>query len=144
MRPFFYTILLLGVTAGAQAGGLTPIDLRKQVDVTSKIVELPTVSYDSVLQPSLTYPVVPVSVKTVERNNMVETKNVGLNTLNFPVTSFKTLPMTNFSAKRADIDQTAIDLSGVPKPNAKINKRVIRALTPAGAKELQDQINKIP
>jgi len=144
MRPFFSTICLAGLLTGARAAVLTQIDPHKLADVTGQTVDLPTVQFDSVPQQFRTMPVAPVSGKTVDRHQTVATKNVELNTLDFPLVPSKTVPLTNFAAKRATLEQPPIETGTATTDNAKINSRVIRPLTPAGQQDLKDQINKIP
>ena len=144
MRSLLYTIYFTGLLTVAHAGVFTQLDPHKQADVSGQTVEFSTLHFDSVSQPIRTLPVAPVSGQTVDRSQTVATKNVEFNTLDFPGIPSKTRPMTNFTTKRATLDQPLIETGNKITGNAKINPRVIRPLTPAGEQELKDQINKIP
>ena len=150
LRPLLYSIFLAGLLTSTYAGVLTQIDPNKQADITGQTVTFPIVQFDSVPQKFRTMPVAPISGKMANHSQTVATKNADINTLDFPtVLSKKTLPMTNFTAKRASLDELPVETEtvttgDVKTDKAKINSRVIRPFTPAGHQELKDQINKIP
>jgi len=149
MRPLLSSIVLFSLVSGASAGVLTPIDMHKQADVSGQTVEMNTLQFGSVPQKFQMLPGAPVSGKIADRSQTVATKNVDFNTLDFPAKQFKVLPMTNFTTKRAALEQLPVKTettvtSTVKTDKAKINSRVIRPLTESGHQELKDQINKIP
>ena len=149
MRPLLYIIFLAGLLTSANAGVFDQIDAHKQADVNGQTVVLPTIRFDSIPQTIRPMTVAPISGKTADRNQTVATKNVAFDTLTFPIVPSKTLPMTNFTTKRAPLDKPPIETGAVPTgtvttDKAKINSRVIGPLTPAGHQELKDQINKLP
>ena len=131
--------LVLGIIP-MRAGPLDRIDSNRRADVGDKMIDMSTVHFDSLSQPTRTMPVAPVSSKTADRNQTVEMKHVDFDTLSFATIPRETAPQQNFQAKRA----ASVDTPTVPIGNAPINQRVIRPLTPAGEKDLKDQINKIP
>lgn len=143
-RPLLAALCLAGLLTSVSAGVFTPIDPHKQADVTGQTVDLPTLQFDSVAQPYRTLPGATVTGQTVDRSHTVATKNVELNTLDFARVPTKTVPLTNFTTKRAPLDQPPIETGTTPTDSAKINSRTIRPLTPTGHQELKDQINKIP
>ena len=150
MRFLFLLLCGTGWIAGANAGLLERLDPNKRAEVTGQTVEFPTVNFNTVSSPALrTQSVSPVGGQRVDRNTrvttqMVETKTVSLPTRDFAILPSPVVPQKNFEAKRAVLDQDPVTTPSVATQSAKIKSRVIRPYTPAGAQELQDQINRTP
>ncbi len=141
MKPLFFgAILLAAVSAHAEL--LKPIDARQRADVNGKTVDMPTVNFDTIPQPTRAQPISPLTGHRVEPADTVETKRVDTPTLTYDSLSNKVLPQQNFSAKHAVVAGNASLPPAVDTPKADIKKRVIRALTPAGAEELKKQLNE--
>ena len=149
MRFLILSLVLAGLAGRALAGGFERIDPNKRADVTGQTVDFPTLKFETLTAPVCAQPVAPVGNQTVDRNVAVSTKYVATKTVNFTtrefaVVPFKNAPQKGFDTKPAEFDQSTVDHSNVEAKSAKIKPRVIRATTPAGDKELQDQINRIP
>ena len=145
MQFLFVALCLAGLVARATAAGLQPIDPNKRADVTGQTLSFPTLNFDNIPSPTTrTQPVSPVGGQLVDRNKLVETKIVDFPTREYPTIPMNTVPRQNFAAKRALIEQPAVETPGYQTDPAKIKKRTIRPYSPAGAKELVDQLNGIP
>ena len=149
MRYLIAIVFLTGLLAPVNAGVLDPIDRNKIADINGKTVDLQTLQMNFVPTATSTQPVVPIGNQRVDRSKTISSKFVETKTVNFEtrdgftVLPFKTIPQTNFTAKRAALEQPSVNTQNVSTKNASINQRVIRPLTPAGDKELQEQINTI-
>ena len=148
-------LLLIGVFATgligrASAGGFERIDFNKRADVTGQIVEFPTLNFDAIpAATTRTQTISPVSGQRVDRSQtvatkLVETKTVNFGTREYTVRSYNTVAQKNFTTKQAVLEQPAIASPSVTTAPAKVKSRIIRPYTPAGERELQDQINRIP
>jgi len=149
MRYLLISLAVLGWVAHAAAGVFERIDPNKRADVTGQTVELPTVKFDSVPMPVSSQPVVAIGSQTVDRGTAVSTKMVPAKTVNFTTREYPVIPtrvesQKNFATRRAELDQPAVDRADFVTAPAKINPRVLHDNTPAGAQELQNQINRIP
>lgn len=149
MRYLIAIVFLTGLLAPVNAGVLDPIDRNKIADINGKTVDLQTLQMNFVPTSTRTQPVAQIGNQRVDRSKTISSKFVETKTVNFEtregfaVLPFKTIPQTNFSAKRAVLEQPSVNTQNVSTKNASINQRVIRPLTPAGDKELQEQINTI-
>jgi hypothetical protein len=132
--------LLLSVAASAQV--LRPIDPRRTADASGKAVEMPTINFGTLPQPTRTEPVSPLTGQMREPGKTVETKRVDTTALQYATLPSKVLPQTNFTAKRAVVTGALPAADTVKTPRADIEKRVIRPVTPAGAEELKKQLNE--
>src|SRR5881296_3203932 len=70
---------VLAVSASAQV--LRPIDIRQRADANDKTVEMPTVSFGTVTEPTRPQPVSPLSGQVREPAGTIETKRVDFKTL---------------------------------------------------------------
>lgn len=141
MKPLLFGAILLAA-ASAHAQLLKPIDVRQLADVNDKTVDMPTVNFDTIPQPTRTQPILPLTGQRLEPADTVETKRVDTHTLRYDNVAVKVLPQQNFSPKRATVAGNASLPPAVDTPKADIKKRVIRPLTPAGAEELKKQLNE--
>lgn len=123
-----------------------PPDYTKQADVNGKNAELGNLNYSTVPQSSRAFTTsAPLSQGDLhlQRANLSELK---LNSVDMPTVSEPMLPQVNFTAKRAvadkDNDRASVQADET-KQKAPITSRQIRALTPAGEKELKKQLNAI-
>ena len=149
MRYLLISLAVFGWAAHSPAGVFDRIDPNKRADVTGQTVEFATVKFDSVSLPVSALPVVAIGSQKVDRGTavstkLVPTKTVGFSTREFAVIPTQTEPQKNFEPRRTEIDQPTVDRGDYATGPAKINSRVLRAHTPAGAQELQNQINRIP
>ena len=149
MRYLLISLAVLGWVAHAAAGVFERIDPNKRADVTGQTVELPTVKFDSVPMPVSSQPVVAIGSQTVDRGTAVSTKMVPAKTVSFTTREYAVIPtrvepQKNFTTRRAELDQPTVDRPDFATAPAKINPRVLHDNTPAGAQELQNQINRIP
>ena len=142
MKPrLFGAILLAAVSVHAEL--LKPIDIHERADVNDKTVNLPTVNFDSISQPTRPQPVAPLTGRVHGIAQTVETKRVDTHTVSFDTVPDKMLsPQQNFSPKRASVAGNVELPPPVSTSPAEIEKRVIRPLTPAGAEELKKQLNE--
>jgi len=149
MRNLLISLAVLGWVAHAAAGVFDRIDPNKRADVTGQTVEFATVHFDSVPMPVSSQPMVAIGSQTVDRGTAVSTKivpdkKVSFTTREYPVIPTRVEPQKNFAARRAELDQPTVDRPDFATAPAKINPRVLHGNTPAGAQELQNQINRIP
>ena len=149
MRYLLISLAVLGWVAQAMAGAFDRIDPNKRADVTGQTVDLPTVRFESVPMAVSAQPVVGIGSQTVDRGTAVSTKMVPPKTVSFSAREFNLIParlepQKNFEPRRSELEQPTVERRDYATGPAKINSRVLRANTPAGAQELQNQINKIP
>ena len=145
MKAALLVAILVAASASAQV--LRPIDPNKSADVSGKAVDLPTVNFGNVSQPTRSQPVSPLSNQFREGDGIVETKSVETKDVEMSLLSHSTIPATivpqqNFTAKRAPLASNVPPSERVKTPNAKINKREIRPFTPAGNDELVKQLRE--
>jgi len=140
-------LMTILVAASASAQVLRQIDPSKNADASGKTVDLPTVNFDTVSQPTRAQLVSPLSGQMRDRAGTVETKRVETKGVETSLLSHSTIPSTivpqqNFSAKRAALASNVPPAERVKTPGAKINKREIRPFTPAGNDELVKQLRE--
>lgn len=127
-------VLILLLLALRATGATLPV-------TEGKSLQLPTLNYDNLPQPTRTEPVSPVSSQRRPAGKTIENKTINTDTLQYGTLSFKMLPQTNFTAKRAAVAGPR-PAETVSTPRAVIERRVIRAVTPEGAEELKKQLNE--
>src|SRR5262245_31227350 len=98
MKPVLFCVLLLTASASAQL--TKPIDVSRSADANGKIVTMPTVSFDSVPQPTVSQPVSPLTGQVRERAATIETKSVTTHSLSYSTIPVTVLPQQNFIPKR--------------------------------------------
>ena len=141
--------VLLSPLAHAQV--LKPIDPTQKADIGDKSVNLSTVQFETLSQPtrdlpgsSRVLPTAPLSKGNLSHPN-VDTKNVDLESVEFSTISKPVLPQANFTAKRAAAGDKLSDESkkqlAHDKQKAPITERQIRPFTPGGMEELKKQLN---
>ncbi len=142
---------LLSTRAHAQI--VKPIDTTKQADV-NKTVNFGDVQFDTLSQPTSVLP----GSSPLSKGNLkfqdTDQKKVEFNGLEMSTISRPTLPMANFTAKRAAVDVPRDETkkqadqtrkqADQTKKQAQINGRQIRPFTPAGEEELKHQLNEPP
>src|SRR5437867_1315483 len=112
---FGFRICCFGFVLSASAQILRPIDPSRHADATDKKVVVPTISFGTVAQPTLSEPGSPLSGKVRERAGTIETKQVD----SPPRFTYSGVPVTivphkNFSAKRAVLTDNAPAMTVFP------------------------------
>ncbi len=137
MKPALLAAIVIAHSASAQI--LKPIDQHKLADPNGKTVEMPTVRFDNVPQPTRPQPVSPLSRQSLPPAVTVETKTVDTHRLSYSTVPVSVLPQQNFAPKRAVVAGNLPAAETVKTSRAEINPRVIRPFTPAGKEELKEQ-----
>lgn len=137
MKPALLAAILVTLPASAQV--LKPIDPHKLADPNGKTIEMPTVHFDTVPQPTRPQPVSPLSRQVREPADTVPTRNVDTRALSYPTVPATVLPQQNFAPKRAVVAGPLPAAATIKTPRAEINPRVIYPFTPAGTEELKEQ-----
>jgi hypothetical protein len=140
MKAAWLSILLLATTVSAQL--FKPVDSHQRAAASDKNVDLPTVNFDTLAQPTRSEIVSPVSGQMREPAGFVANKHADLpESPSYSTVPMTTIPHQNFTAKRAPVADNLPSINTVKTTPANINKRVIRPLTPAGEEELKKQLN---
>ena len=126
MKRAVLILLLLALRASAVTPPVTD----------GKNLQLPTLSFDNLPQPTRTQPVSPVSYRRRPPGKTIENRTLGSEMLRYENLSFKVLPQTNFTAKRATVAGT-LPAALVQTSRANIENHVIRA----DSDELKQQLN---
>jgi hypothetical protein len=146
-------VLAASLSSPAQAQIVKPIDPNKKADVSDKTLNYDNVSFDTLSQPTSVLPSSPLSKGGLKFQD-VDHKKVDLKTLEMSTVSTPSLPRSNFTAKRAEVDVLRDETkkqadqtkkqTDQTKKKAQINERQIRPFTPPGEEELKHQLNQPP
>jgi hypothetical protein len=127
------------LTANAQI--LKPVDPTKQADVNGKFVNPANLNLKEVEQPTRSFPRSP---RSDERQMLpqVELKTIDPQQIQLSGYATRTVPLQNFTAKRAAISEKPRNEKDVKRTKAPIKDREIHAYTPGGEEELKKQLNE--
>jgi hypothetical protein len=134
------------VSSPVYAQIVKPLDRTKQADVNDKTLNYGDLQFNNISQPMSDLPGSALSKGDLKLQD-ADQKKADLKMLEMHTVTTSSLPGSNFTTRRAEVDVTSDETrkqSEQTRKKAQINERQIKPFTPTGEEELKHQLNEPP